>query len=926
MGQVTRARHEASPSTLRAVSAGTLVLGLTLAATVSLTLHPDVIDIDVPAGQYVAFAVLTACLIFANTRPKRDMAAAGNIESINLDEVFLVPALTMLMGWQAFAVITVTSITGSLYSRRQPVKAAFNLGQILLATAAGIATVAAVQRPLRAWETVLPDGADLTLAVAGMAGAFVMSLVSAVCVRAIAASATGVSFSTLAQAIVGRLLPWMGAATLGGVSVICIAANPASVVLLVGLVAFVHRAYAASVTEHQARRQAEQLQKAVVSLRAQTEPDLVRADLLATARDLLGAGAAEIVPEMTPDTPKTLSAPLLTTERLRVGQRQGSGLWDSRDKTALLTLTAVAGDILRSAELIARLRIITNSQNEGVIALDRDACITFANPAALHMFGRDSEADVFGTPLQEALGLRQRRIPIDFQRMVDDQVITQDAEGSLGPPDGETSDIAYSMTPLRSDGSHVGAVLVLRDVTERRAFEDELTRRALHDDLTGLPNRRLLLERLDHALTRSATTGLHHGLLFLDLDRFKLVNDSYGHLVGDALLIQVAERLRAGLAAPDSLARMSGDEFIVLVEDVSEISEITAVAERLLLVLQEPFVVEGHHIFMSASIGVGLTQLDRARDEMLALIDAATYAAKGAGRNCYYVSTDVSVDETRARLDLEISLRSGLDEDELELHYQPIVTSDTGEVVGMEALLRWRSPNRGIMWPQQFVPLAEETGLIVPMGRWVMEEACRTVQQWTARYPERRPLSVSVNLSALQFTQHRLPEDVAAVLETTGLSASQLCLEITETVLMNDTASTQATLDALHELGVSVAIDDFGTGYSSLSYLKRFTIDVVKLDRTFVEGLVTDPIDAQIASAVIQLTRAIGIRTIAEGVETENQRRMLVEMGCPLVQGFLTSPALTSPDFLDLWQRSHERSDPQTSNLTSLESVARRIG
>ncbi|MDQ3481719.1 MAG: bifunctional diguanylate cyclase/phosphodiesterase, partial [Actinomycetota bacterium] len=517
--------------------------------------------------------------------------------------------------------------------------------------------------------------------------------------------------------------------------------------------------------------------------------------------------------------------------------------------------------------------------------------------------------------------LRQRRVPIDFKRMVDDQVITQDTEATLGPPDGETADIAYSITPLRSEGTHVGAVLVLRDVTERRAFEDELTRRALHDDLTGLPNRRLLLERLDHALTRSASTGLHHGLLFLDLDRFKLVNDSYGHLVGDELLVQVAGRLRAVLTAPDSLARLSGDEFIVLVEDVADISEITAVAERLLLVLQEPFAVEGHHIFMSASIGVGLTQLDCSRDEMLALIDAATYAAKAAGRNRYYVSTDVSVDETRARLDLEISLRHGLDEDELELHYQPIVTSETGEVVAMEALLRWRSAKRGIMWPQQFVPLAEETGLIVPMGRWVLEEACRTVQHWTLKYPERSPLSVSVNLSALQFTQHRLPEDVAAVLQSTGLDASQLCLEITETVLMNDTVSTQSSLDALHKLGVSVAIDDFGTGYSSLSYLKRFTIDVVKLDRTFVEGLVTDPIDAEIASAVIQLTRAIGIRTIAEGVETETQRGMLVEMGCPLIQGFLTAPALTAPDFLDLWQRSHERFNPPAGGLTPTESA-----
>jgi len=920
---VIQVRHGADASTLRAVSVGTLVLGLSLAVGVA-SMHHQTVPTTIPFDTAVPFFVLAACLIFVNTRPRRDVAALGNVETINLDEVFFVPALTLLMGWQTFAVIAAASIAGSLYARRQPVKAAFNLGQILLATAVGVLTVDASLAVFAPGPTA-NDSLILLQATAGMVGAFVVSLISAVCVRAIAAFATGVSFMSLVQAIVGRVLPWLGAVTLGGVGVLCIAAYPLSVVLLLGLVAFVHRAYAASVTEYLARHQAEQLQMAVVSLRAQSEPDLVRADLLVTAKDLLGAGSAEIGRTATVDSPKMLSAPLLADEQLMVRDRHGTGTWDSRDKTTLLTLTAVAGDILRSAELIARLRTITNSQNEGVIALDRDALITFANPAALHMLGFDNEEEVSGTSIQEVLCLRVRRVPIDFKRMVDDQVITQDAEGMLGPPDGETADIAYSITPLRSEGAHVGAVMVLRDVTERRAFEDELTRRALHDDLTGLPNRRLLLERLDHALTRSATTGLQHGLLFLDLDRFKLVNDSYGHLVGDDLLVQVADRLRAGLGASDSLARMSGDEFIVLVEDVIDISEITSVAELLLLVLQEPFVVEGHHIFMSASIGVGLTELGLRRDEMLAAIDAATYAAKAAGRNCYCVSSDVSVDETRARLDLEISLRHGLDEDELELHYQPIVTADTGEVVGMEALLRWRSPKRGIMWPQQFVPLAEETGLIVPMGRWVLEEACRTVQRWTLEHPERKPLSVSVNLSALQFTQHRLPEDVAAILAATGLPAPQLCLEITETVLMSDTTSTQATLDALHHLGVSVAIDDFGTGYSSLSYLKRFTIDVVKLDRTFVEGLVTDPIDAEIASAVIKLTRAIGIRTIAEGVETEIQRQMLVEMGCPLIQGFLTARALTAPDFLDHWQSSNERSNPSSESVLHTTAATQRI-
>ncbi len=309
------------------------------------------------------------------------------------------------------------------------------------------------------------------------------------------------------------------------------------------------------------------------------------------------------------------------------------------------------------------------------------------------------------------------------------------------------------------------------------------------------------------------------------------------------------------------------------------------------------------------------------RDDILAMVDAAAYAAKAAGRNCYCVSTDQSVHETRARLDLEVSLRTGLDEDQLELHYQPIVVTDGGEMVGAEALVRWRSPDRGIMWPQQFIPLAEETGLIIPLGRWVLERSCRAAREWSLAHPERRPLSVSVNLSALQFSQSRLTETVAHILQTTGLPASQLCLEITETVLMSETGVTQSTLESLRSLGIRVAIDDFGTGYSSLSYLKRFPIDVVKLDRTFIEGLVTDPVDAEIASAVVRLSAALGMQTVAEGVETDAQRRMLVQLGCPLMQGYLTARPLTEPDFLAFWDNNvaaaAEATD--TSNVTDLK-------
>jgi diguanylate cyclase (GGDEF)-like protein/PAS domain S-box-containing protein len=889
---VSEAKQGPSALSLTLVSIGFFLAGTLSAACVILAF-------PTPGNTRSTVYAIVALLAMASlhSRPRRNVAAAGSVESIHLDEVLFVPVLLMLTPWQAVAVIGFGSLWGGLMMRRSLIKSVFNVGQIILATAAAVTFVR-----LAGVETTTSP--TLYEAIIGMIGGLILTVITALCVAVMVSYATVQPFSAIIRINKGRLVPWIGAVTLGGLGALGIGVYPWAAVLVLGVVAFVHRSYAASVVEAQARRHSENVQEAIVTLRTHTDPEDVRKDLIETAKGLLGAGHAEIVGERSLDSARSYSVPLIDGERLRVDQRLGGEQWDDRDRDTLLTLAGVAGDVLRSAELIARLRTITNSQSEGVIALDMQTRVTFANPAAVHMLGCNSDEEVLGSLLRDKLTLRHRRIPIDFASMVEGQFVAQDADATLGPPDGETLDIAYSITPLRAEGAHVGAVLVLRDVTERRAFQDELTRRALHDELTGLPNRRLLLERLDHALARSSSTGLNHGLLFLDLDRFKLVNDSYGHLIGDKLLIQVGRRLESALAPGDSVARMSGDEFIVLVEDVTEMQAVTDVAERLLQMLQEPFQVDGHHIFMSASIGVGLTQVDQGRDDILAAIDAATYAAKAAGRNCYTVSTDASVDEARARLDLEVSLRHGLDEDELELHYQPIVTAVGGEVVAVEALVRWRSPQRGVLWPQQFVPVAEETGLIVPMGRWVLEEACRDIRAWTLAHPDRPPLSVSVNLSALQFAQHRLAEDVAETLRVTGLPAHQLCLEITETVLMSDTAGTQSTLDDLHALGVSVAIDDFGTGYSSLSYLKKFAIDVVKLDRTFIEGLVTDPVDAEIASAVIRLSAALDIKTVAEGVETDSQRQMLAELGCPLIQGYLTARPLAAPDFLAFWDNT----------------------
>ena len=891
--------HEpASPRGLTLASTLAVLVAIVL-AFVSITHRTD---LDIPDSGWRAI-LIGGLLVSLHIKPRRSVAARNNMETINLDELLFVPTMCMLQPWHSIAVVCVASLAGSIAVKRAPMKSAFNVAQLVIAASLGLLVVAWLgQRP--------SDTPGTATIVAAMAAALVMASVSAVVVRTMVSYATGMAIVPLLRDSLRSVVPWIGAVMLGALGVVAVVAEPLALVLVAGVVLFVQRAYAASFRELAARRLAERLQQSVGSLRSHTRPGQVREQLMSAACDLLGAERAAILegpaaPEAKSSgalQPSALSAPLGPDLRLEVDQRQGPGTWTAQDRTTLTTLAGVAGDVLRSAEAIERLRTITDSQSEGVIALDTDGDITFANPAARSMMGLDDDVDT-DVNLTALMNLHDEHRPIDLLAMVARQQVTNDDDATLANNHGGALDVAYSLTPLLVDGLHVGAVLVLRDVTERRAFDKVLEHHALHDDLTGLPNRRLLQERLERALGRSKETGSTHGLLFLDLDRFKLVNDSYGHLAGDRLLVAISARLRAALTADDSLARLSGDEFIVLLEDVPDIEHVRAVADRLLAVLREPHDLDGQAIYMSASMGVVLTHAGQGREEALALADAATYAAKAAGGDCHRVSTRSSVEVARTRLDMEARLRRGLENDELLMLYQPIVTTDTMQVEGAEALVRWNAAGHGMIEPARFIPLAEETGLIIPLGRWVMHESCRAAQAWTVAHPELEPLRISVNLSALQFGQHRLAEEVAATLDATGLAPSQLCLEITESVLMGDTSSTRVTLDTLRELGIRVAIDDFGTGYSALSYLKRFPIDVVKLDRSFILGLEVDQVDTEIVSAVVRLSEALGIRTVAEGVEEEAQRQVLARMGCSSVQGYLIARPLTNDAFVEFWLR-----------------------
>jgi diguanylate cyclase (GGDEF)-like protein/PAS domain S-box-containing protein len=428
---------------------------------------------------------------------------------------------------------------------------------------------------------------------------------------------------------------------------------------------------------------------------------------------------------------------------------------------------------------------------------------------------------------------------------------------------------------------------VMTDVTERKALEDRLRYQALHDPLTDLANRTLLMDRLAHALVRAERRGAKVAVLFMDLDNFKYVNDSMSHEAGDRLLIEVAERLRECLRDEDTVARLGGDEFAILLEDVEREQDATAVAGQVARALRPPIALDDREIFVTTSIGVafGTSREDRP-ESLLREADVAMYRAKAGGKDRHAVYHPDMGELSSQRLTLEGDLRRALEREELKVHYQPTVRVATGEIVALEALARWEHPERGLLHPAEFVPLAEETRMIIPIGWWVLREACRQVKEWQRLYPSDPPLAININLSARQFYDPGLVEQVAGVLEETALDPSTLVLEITEGTAMEEALSTTATLGALRGLGVKLAIDDFGTGYSSLSYLKRFPVDVIKIDRSIVEGLGRDRGDSAIVSATITLAHALGLEVIAEGVETDEEAAELLALGCDFVQGF----------------------------------------
>jgi diguanylate cyclase (GGDEF)-like protein/PAS domain S-box-containing protein len=538
-------------------------------------------------------------------------------------------------------------------------------------------------------------------------------------------------------------------------------------------------------------------------------------------------------------------------------------------------------------DTLSLLNATLDSTADGILVVDGDGRIRSHNRKFVEMWKLPESVLARGDDEQAiSFVLSQLNDPDAFLAKVRELYAQpeSDSRDLIEFRDGRT--VERCSQPQRVDGVPVGRVWSFRDITERVRLERELAHQAFHDSLTGLANQALFRDRVTHALARAARLQTQVAVLFVDLDDFKTVNDSLGHTAGDALLVAVAERLRDCLRATDTAARLGGDEFAILVEGLGSRAGATGLAERLIAILKEPFIVAGRDIVVRASIGIAFDETHITTGQLLRNADTAMYTAKRGGKRRYEIFQRDMHTAAVDRLEIQADLRRALDRGELTLQYQPIVALGSGRVMGVEALVRWRHPKRGLLAPNAFIPIAEETGLICELGRQVLIEACTQARRWQRLRPQDPPLTMSVNLSPRQLQGDELIPYIVEALAVSGLDPATLVLEITEGAMMDDSDLIIGRLGELKELGVKLALDDFGTGYSSFSYLQRLPIDVLKIDRTFIGTIENDDKKSTLAQAIVSLARTMDLVAVAEGVETSTQAEMLARMGCDLAQGY----------------------------------------
>ncbi|RXT07120.1 EAL domain-containing protein [Ammoniphilus sp. CFH 90114] len=549
-------------------------------------------------------------------------------------------------------------------------------------------------------------------------------------------------------------------------------------------------------------------------------------------------------------------------------------------------------------ETTETLQALIKSSPLAIVSFDHDGHVNMWNPAAEKLLGwreeevlnkpnplfsEDTNADEFSN----LLGL-----------LLQGNALT-DVEIRRARKDGSTIDLSLSITLLYDkQGDIRGGVALFADITKRKQAELMIKKMAYFDSLTDLPNRTLFYDRLTQAINQAKRTKKPIAVLFLDLDRFKIINDSLGHTAGDQLLQEVSKRLLTCIREGDTVSRQGGDEFTILLANTSSTGAAT-VAGRIIDMISQPMVLNGHEILVTPSIGIGMFPEDGDNVEnLLKNADTAMYHAKDLGKNNYQFYSSKLDQQVLERLTLENELRKALEKKEFVLHYQPLIHINSQKIIGVEALIRWQHPQLGVISPTKFIPLAEETGLIVSIGKWIIQTACAQTKAWQDKgYP---PLKVSVNLSGRQFKEPDLVDTICGILKVTGLEPQYLELEITENISMNNVHLTIQTLQELKALGLKISIDDFGTGYSSLNYLKKFPIDTLKIDQSFVRDIHTDRDDAAIVKAIMAMAFSLDLNVIAEGVETQEQLLFLVKQRCPEAQGYYFNKPLTVEEMEDV--------------------------